>query len=214
VSFCISDRNEEAHVQGAELNVVCDGLLSRIFQRPSEENSRGFVVAITSTHPKAGVSHITNALASALDQGGDQFTMLLNGRYMSTGDDASGDSGRRSGRRASTNLWQRHKPDGSFDNWHDMHSRLAIYLEKLRREYRYILIDCPSLREAEHAVILAPLVDGVVLVVEANRTQKDQFLYAERTIENAGGRILGHVLNKRSYVIPEWLHRRMEAVGI
>jgi Mrp family chromosome partitioning ATPase len=201
-------------VQGAELSVVCDGLLSRIFQRPSEENSRGFVVVLTSAHPRAGVSHITNALAAALDQGGDRFTMLLNGRYMSAGDEGSSHPTNGPEGRASANLWQRHKPDGSYDNWHGIHTRLAIYLEKLRREYRYILIDCPSLKEAEHAVILAPLVDGVVLVVEANRTQKDQFLYAERTIENAGGRILGHVLNKRTYVIPEWLHRKMEAVGI
>jgi Mrp family chromosome partitioning ATPase len=198
-------------MQGAQLHVVCDGLLSRIFQRPSEENTRGFVVAVTSAHPKAGVSHITNALASTLDQGGDRFTMLLNGRYMST---ESADSETRPGGAAVANLWQRDRPDGAYDNWHGMHTRLAIYLEKLRREYRYILIDCPSLREAEHAAILAPLVDGVVLVVEANRTQRDQFLYAERTIENAGGRVLGHVLNKRTYLIPTWLHRKMEAIGI
>jgi Mrp family chromosome partitioning ATPase len=201
-------------VPGAELSVVCDGLLSRIFQRPTEENTNGFVVAITSAHPRAGVSHITNALASALDQGGDRHTMLLNGRYMSTGNDDSADSVQRSEGMATANLWQRYRADGSCDNWHGIHTRVAIYLERLRREYRYILIDCPSLREAEHAVILAPLVDGVVMVVEANRTQKDQFLYVERTIENAGGRVLGHVLNKRTYVIPNWLHRRMEAVGL
>ena len=63
-------------------------------------------------------------------------------------------------------------------------------------------------------MVLAPLVDGIVLVVEANRTQKEQFLYAERAIEYAGGRILGHVLNKRTYVIPDWLHRKMEAFGV
>jgi hypothetical protein len=200
-------------VQGADLSVVCDGLLSRIFRRPTEENNRGFVVALTSAHPRAGVSHITNALAATLDQGGGQFTILLNGRYIA-GEDVDGDSVTRSEGRTSANLWQRHKPDGSFDNWHVTHTRLTVYLEKLRADYRYILIDCPSLREAEHAVILAPLVDGVVMVVEANRTQKEQMLYAERTIENAGGRILGHVLNKRTYVIPDWLHRKMEAVGI
>jgi hypothetical protein len=200
-------------MQGTDLRLVCDGLLSRIFRRVNEENARGIVVAFTSAHPQAGVSHITNALASALDLGGDQLTMLLNGRYMSagSGNDDIADS---EGGRVAANLWQRHRPDGSYDSWHEMHSRLAVYLEKLRREYRYILIDCPSLREGEHAVILAPLVDGVVLVTEANRTQKDQFLYAERTIENAGGRILGHVLNKRTYAIPGWLHRKMEAVGI
>lgn len=194
-----------------DLNAVCEGLLSRIFRRPNEGDGRGQVVAVTSAHPRAGVSHITNALAAALDQGGDQFTMLLNGRYMSTEDS---DGSRLAAAGASSDLWQTHRSDGSRDNWHGIQTRLAIYLEKLRREYRYVLIDCPSLREAEHAVVLAPLVDGIVFVVEANRTQKEQFLYAERAIENAGGRILGHVLNKRTYVIPDWLHRRMEAFGV
>jgi Mrp family chromosome partitioning ATPase len=95
-----------------------------------------------------------------------------------------------------------------------LQTHLASYFDQLRREYRYVLIDCPSLKDSHDAVTLAPLVDGVVLVVEANRTQKDQLLYAERIIEAAHGRLLGHILNRRSYVVPEWLHRRMEAIGI
>lgn len=199
-------------MQGTDLGAVCEGLLSRIFQRPND--GRGFVVAITSAHPKAGVSHITNALAAALAQGGGDHTMLLNGRYMSHDDMGSAQPTRLAEGRVSANLWQTHRPDGSRDSWHGIQTRLAMYLEKLRQEYRYILIDCPSLREAEHAVVLAPLADGIVLVTEANRTQKEQFMYAERTIENAGGRILGHVLNKRTYAIPDWLHRKMEALGV
>jgi Mrp family chromosome partitioning ATPase len=187
---------------GTELSVVCEGLLSRIFRRQNADNSnRGFVVALTSAHPAAGVSYITNALAAALDQNGHQITLLLNGRHLGKAEVAPSlplNAGFEPGR----------------DNWHSNQSRLSIYLDKLRREYRYVLIDCPSLKETEHAVVLAPLVDGIVVVVEANRTQKEQLLYTERTLEGAGGRILGHVLNKRTYSIPEWLHRKMEAVGI
>lgn len=201
-------------MQGTDFTAVCEGLLSRIFHRPNPGDGRGVVVALTSPHPQTGVSHITNALAAALEQGGDQHTMLLNGRYMSARDHAAPGGSHLATSRTSEALWQTHRPDGSRDNWHTIQTRLAIYLEQLRREYRYILIDCPSMREADHAVVLAPLVDGIVLVVEANRTQKEQFLYAERTIEYAGGRILGHVLNKRTYVIPDWLHRKMEAFGV
>lgn len=200
-------------MQAGELSVVCDGLLARIFQRLGAENSRGSMVAITSAHPRAGVSHIANALAEALNRGGDRLTVLLSSRCMSAGS-VSADSAGAPERGARAGLWQRHQSGTPCGKRHDIHTRMAVYFEQLRREYPYILIDCPSLREAEHALILASLVDGVVLVVEANRTQKEQFLYAERAIENAGGRILGHVLNKRTYVIPEWLHRRMEAFGI
>jgi hypothetical protein len=50
--------------------------------------------------------------------------------------------------------------------------------------------------------------------VEADRTQKEQLSYAERTVESAKGKILGLVFNKRSYLVPDWLSRRMEAIGI
>lgn len=189
---------------GTELSVVCEGLLSRIFRQQNLDNDgRGFVVALTSAHPAAGVSYITNALATALDQNGHQITLLLNGRHLGQAEAKSA-----SAAAANTGLEQVH------DNWHSNQSRLSVYLDNLRREYRYVLIDCPSLKETEHAVVLAPLVDGIVVVVEANRTHKEQLLYTERTLESAGGRILGHVLNKRTYAIPEWLHRKMEAVGI
>jgi Mrp family chromosome partitioning ATPase len=188
-------------VQGTELSIVCEGLLSRIFRRKTEDN-RGFVVALTSAHPAAGVSYITNALATALDEQGHQITLLLNGRHLGEADEST------------VSLTQMPANENGYDNWHSNQSRLAIYLDNLRRDYRYVVIDCPSLKESEHAVVLAPLVDGIVIVVEANRTQKDQLRYVERTLESAGGRILGHVLNKRTYVIPEWLHRGMEAIGI
>lgn len=189
-------------MQGAELGVVCEGLLSRIFRRNGENSNRGFVIALTSAHPSAGVSYITNALATALDQQGHQITLLLNGRHLGQPDGSS------------VSLEQPLGADASPDNWHSNQSRLAIYLNNLRHEYRYVVIDCPSLKETEHALVLAPLVDGIVVVVEANRTQKEQLRYAERTLESAGGRILGHVLNKRTYVIPNWLHRTMEAIGV
>ena len=52
-------------------------------------------MALTSAHPQAGVTHITNALTSALDQSGDPFMMVLNGQYMSNSgpsDDSSNTS--------------------------------------------------------------------------------------------------------------------------
>lgn len=197
-------------MQGTELSVVCDGLLSRIFHRPNENHNEGFVVAVTSAHPGAGVSYITNALASTLDP---RFTSLLNGRNMAAGEMDYSFAGLPSVGRTSK-FQPRDIPGRFFDNWHQMRIRVAEYLENARKQYRYVLIDCPSLRESQHAVFLAPLVDGVVIIVEANRTHKEQLFHAERTIENARGRILGHVLNKRTYVVPNWLHRRMEAVGI
>jgi len=52
-------------------------------------------------------------------------------------------------------------------------------------------------------------VDGVAVVVAAGQTRRDEILNAQRTIEQAGGKFLGFVLNKRRYPVPEWLYRRL-----
>ena len=57
--------------------------------------------------------------------------------------------------------------------------------------------------------MLASMVDGIVIVVEAGQSRRDEILNAQRTIENAGGNFLGFVLNKRRYPVPEWLYRRL-----
>lgn len=190
-------------MQKTELNVICEGLLSKIFQ-PAREHNRGLVVLVTSMHPRAGVTQITRAMAEALDEQGNQFAILLNAR--GTGMNKIMVSAEES--------WQPAAADPHCDSWQSLQNHLASYFDQLRQEYRYVLIDCPSLKDSQDAVMLSPLVDGVVLIVEADHTQKNQLLYAERIIEAAHGRLLGHILNRRSYVVPDWLHRRMEAFGI
>jgi hypothetical protein len=199
-------------MQGTELNVVCEGLLSKIFQ-PDHENQRGIVVLLTSMHPGAGVSEITKAMAEALDPHGNEFAILLNARGTELEKTVS-EAIRARPVQTSDEFGEDDASEPACENWQSLQTRLASYFDQLRHEYRYVLIDCPSLKDSQDAVMLAPLVDGVVLVVEANRTQKNQLLYGERMIEAARGRLLGHVLNRRSYVVPEWLHRKLEAVGI
>jgi len=45
--------------------------------------------------------------------------------------------------------------------------------------------------------------------VEADKTRRDQILNAEKSIEFARGKLIGHILNKRSYLVPEWIYRRL-----
>jgi hypothetical protein len=99
-------------------------------------------------------------------------------------------------------------------SWRGSRHYRAAYLTQVRERFSYVLIDCPSLKESTEVLSLAPLVDGILLVVEANRTQKSRVAYLERTIEGAGGKILGHLLNKRTYPIPEWVHNKLERWGI
>lgn len=82
-------------------------------------------------------------------------------------------------------------------------------VDALRVAFDNILIDCRSLRVSSEAAVLSSSVDGVAVVVEAGQTRRDEILNAQRTIENAGGKFLGFVLNKRRYPVPEWLYQRL-----
>ena len=82
-------------------------------------------------------------------------------------------------------------------------------VDALRVSFDNILIDCRSLHASGDAAVLASSVDGVVVVVEAGHSRRDEILNAQRTIEQAGGKFLGFVLNKRRYPVPGWLYRRL-----
>jgi Mrp family chromosome partitioning ATPase len=82
-------------------------------------------------------------------------------------------------------------------------------VDALRVSFDNILIDCRSLKLSSEAAVLGASVDGVAVVVAAGQTRRDEIMNAQRTIEQAGGKFLGFVLNKRRYPVPEWLYRRL-----
>ncbi len=82
-------------------------------------------------------------------------------------------------------------------------------VDALRVSFDNILIDCRSLKTSSEAAVLGSSVDGVAVVVAAGQTRRDEIVNAQRTIEQAGGKFLGFVLNKRRYPVPEWLYRRL-----
>src|SRR3989441_3265942 len=79
-------------------------------------------------------------------------------------------------------------------------------IDALRVSFDNLLIDCRSLKDSADAAVLASSVDGVVVVVDAGESRRDEILNAQRTIETAGGNFLGFVMNKRKYPVPEWLY--------
>jgi Mrp family chromosome partitioning ATPase len=56
-------------------------------------------------------------------------------------------------------------------------------------------------------------IDGTILVIEAERTVSVAAARTTMSIEAAGGHLLGLVLNKRRYIIPDWIYGRWLAAG-
>jgi Mrp family chromosome partitioning ATPase len=69
-------------------------------------------------------------------------------------------------------------------------------LKGLLNRFTQIVVDTPPLLLVTDAVVLSPLVDGVILVVVSGVTARGALTRAHRILENAGTRVLGMVLNK------------------
>lgn len=87
--------------------------------------------------------------------------------------------------------------------------RLKERFEELRREFHYVLVDAPPLSHYSDAVVLGKIADGLVLVVEANTTRREAALGISEHLRAAHVNVLGAVLNKRTFPIPDRLYRRL-----
>jgi non-specific protein-tyrosine kinase len=72
-------------------------------------------------------------------------------------------------------------------------------IDILRRNYEFVIVDCPPLLPVTDAAVVATVTDGVLLVIHAGKTKKPELLGSRAAIESVSSRILGVVLNK----IPE-----------
>ncbi len=85
--------------------------------------------------------------------------------------------------------------------------RFSRLMEEVRQRYDFVLIDsAPALRSSQTRTI-APKTDGVIVVARANQTRWEVVLELKRVLERDGARLLGSVLNKRQFVIPQALYR-------
>ena len=196
---------------------LSDGLLQQVIGGMSHDRSDGLVIALTSIDPRAGVGYFTTTFADELGADNEGSVLCLDSRILEQLHRESGS--------VHPSILSRLVPDtrplpedGSplpvSPPWRDGQSFRRATIERLRLRFQYILISCPPLIDSSDVLNLAGMVDGVILIVEANRTQTRQIAVVERTITAARGRILGHILNKRAYFIPQWVFKRLGKFGV
>jgi Mrp family chromosome partitioning ATPase len=177
-----------------EPNLAFQGILNSVFQRL--ETGEGIAIAFTSASPGEGVSYVSHKIASQLSATSPDVRRLTSAELLSdvwpvapSRFDAFGKS----------------DPMASRTGWDDWRSKVL----QLRARYRYSIIDCPSLAVSVDVLSLAPHIDGIVVVAAANETHKAQVANVERQIQMVNGKILGYLLNKRKYMVPDWLYKRL-----
>jgi Mrp family chromosome partitioning ATPase len=88
-------------------------------------------------------------------------------------------------------------------------NELKERLAQLREVFEYMLIDAPGTSVCGDAQLLGQVADAAILVIEANGTRRLTARKAKETLDAAGVRMLGTVLNGRSYPIPKVLYDRL-----
>ncbi|MCZ6766687.1 MAG: CpsD/CapB family tyrosine-protein kinase [bacterium] len=83
------------------------------------------------------------------------------------------------------------------------------FMAEARRHYDTVIIDAPSIINFPETPAMAPHVSGVVLVVHTRKTKREVVQRAMDAIRNFDGRILGVVLNRKRYYIPNFIYKRI-----
>ena len=215
----------DSHKNGRRHNLQ---LLLANLKNTSEGLRGGAAIAFTSASGNEGVSHVTQLFAVEMARYTGRRTLVVSAERLQTlGVEDYMQMPWNCHPTNIENLWmlpatrsRRVKTDDDQELPHRSHlMRIGKQQEEkdtgldsvdaLRVSFDNILIDCGSLHESADAAVLASSVDGVVIVVEAGRSRRDQIVNAQRTVAQAGGNFLGFVLNKRRYPVPEWLYKRL-----
>lgn len=82
---------------------------------------------------------------------------------------------------------------------------LTALVQALKRAFPLVLFDLPALETGSITTQCAGLLDGLLLVVEAQRVRFDIIQREKELLTQTGVPLLGAVLNKRRDYVPAWL---------
>jgi MinD-like ATPase involved in chromosome partitioning or flagellar assembly len=188
------------------------GLIYNIFQFPREKRG-GLAIAVTSTHPGAGTTHIVQALTAEIGRHPANRVLRVDLATLASSITSDEDAvywAKPTWQPSIYEIASGIQASGmakSCAYWHASLEHRRHCIDQLADQFQYILLDCPSVRQNGEALGVAPLVDGVLLVAEANRTTKKELNHAERQIEMAGGKLYGIIFNKQRHLVPVWARR-------
>jgi Mrp family chromosome partitioning ATPase len=185
-----------------------DGLLYTVFQQLRAASSEGVIVALTSANSGEGVTHSVAALVGSLSKDHRTRILQVDSRRLSEIGFPPEEIIQHC-QQIDTNIYEFIGVAQASHSWTGNWEYRRDCIQQLRAAFDYILVDCPALNAAGELFSLAPLVDGVIMVVEAGTTRTDQILYAEKSIEFARGKLIGYILNKRTFTVPGWLYKRL-----
>lgn len=85
--------------------------------------------------------------------------------------------------------------------------KMGEIMKTLISTFDIILIDSSPILSTTDPTILGRMVDGIILVIKTNQTQRESVTYAKELFEQAKVKVIGMILNHLRYYIPRYLYR-------
>ena len=85
--------------------------------------------------------------------------------------------------------------------------RMRKFLSLMKTKFDHIIIDTPPVISVTDAGIIGPMSDGVLLVIQAGRTQRGIVKRSAELLHQTHSKVLGHILTNIEYHLPEYIYR-------
>lgn len=196
-----------------------EALRDRVLLAIENSPRRPYILGVTGCKPDSGVSTVAAGLALSLARGSSDRVLMVDGNpeHRSTrrvlGVDPKGGfieitgDGHGNAAVVETNVFLVPAADGSVPP--PAGGAAQKFLELLGRlresATTYVVVDLPPVTETSLTLRIARFIDGIVLVVEAEKVDRDMAERARHLLAQSNGMIIGSVLNKQRRYVPNWL---------
>lgn len=86
-------------------------------------------------------------------------------------------------------------------------NKLKNLISHLRSKYDYTIFDTPPVIPVTDIGLIGSQVDGVIMVIQASRTQKGIVKHSQELLKQAQAKLLGYILTNIQYHIPAYIYR-------
>jgi len=84
---------------------------------------------------------------------------------------------------------------------------MKTLLTEMKSQFDYVIVDTPPIISVTDAGIVGSMADGVIMVVQAGRTQRGILKRSTELLHQSHAKILGHILTNIEYHLPEYIYR-------
>ncbi len=173
-------------------------LASRIEEAFGQDPGK-VVITVLGANPGAGASTVSRLLAYALSAGGTRRTLLL---CMANG----------SAKLVPNEIFETLSPGLTSANTliPDSLTTEPVIPQSLvsnRGDYDRVILDVSSSVPRSKQLAIARSSDGVVVVVESERTRREVLQWLKAELQRVHAPIMGALLNKQRYHVPEFIYR-------